>query len=124
MDHLEIFRQNINAAYVASGKSIAALIRETHLSRNAVKAILSGQTNPRIDTLIILCDAIDISPADLFLEKAQKSSKNTASEEKKMREMMHRLIDVVPDLKAEELAYIFQIDQEEAKTIIEEEGAV
>ena len=115
MDHLEIYQKNIRAAYIASGKSLAALIRETNLSRNAIKAILSGQTNPRIDTLIILCDAMDISPADLFLENARKSSKNAASEEKKMREIMHRLIDVVPDLKAEELAYIFQMDLEEAE---------
>lgn len=33
--------------------------------------------------------------------------------------MIKRLLDVVPDMKAEELVYIFQISQEEAVELIE-----
>lgn len=68
-------------------------------------------TNPRMDTFLILCDAIGIDPGTVFQEELM--DKNGLTEE-----MIYRLIDVVPDIHVEEIAYVFDVTEKEAENYL------
>jgi transcriptional regulator with XRE-family HTH domain len=62
----ERFAQNLAECKERSGLSIEALAVRSGIHRTQVSALVGGKQIPRLDTLVKLAGALDVSPARLI----------------------------------------------------------
>ena len=63
---IDIAKKNLRIYYDRCGETLYSLSRKSGLTENAINKVILGDSYPRLDTLVRICDAMGISPDILF----------------------------------------------------------
>ena len=74
------FRMNIKYYRTKNGLSQAQLAEATSCSNGMIGLIEAGKAKPSFDMILRIADALQVTPADLFIRDISKSKKDITNE--------------------------------------------
>ena len=97
MEHIEEkrleFGKKLKSIIEEKGMSINQLSKLVGISRSNFNKYFEGETSPKIDTFLSICEALEVSPSDFFVKDKKQDLNSKLVRERKILESIFTLLE-------------------------------
>lgn len=87
------------------------LAKEARVSTSTISYLLNRKTNPRLDTILLICNALDVSIGELFTAETKSDNKFQPENRKRKEELLQGYWKLSDEKKAMLEEYLHMLEQ-------------